>query len=101
MRPGEKLFEELETSDEAIAKTRHPKIYIGKIAGRSAEELSGFLGRLLSACSSGAGTPELRELLAGFLPDSELRAGSPGAAPRVRVAPAAGRPGTAAPPPAS
>ncbi len=31
LRPGEKLFEELELSGEQIAKTRHPKIYIGKL----------------------------------------------------------------------
>ena len=31
MRPGEKLFEELETEGEDITKTRHPKIFIGKI----------------------------------------------------------------------
>ena len=33
VRPGEKLFEELQYSTESIDKTRHPKIYIGKIAG--------------------------------------------------------------------
>jgi len=31
MRPGEKLFEELGTSDEHHEKTRHPNIYIGQI----------------------------------------------------------------------
>ncbi len=31
MRPGEKLFEELNTDGENITKTRHPKIYIGTI----------------------------------------------------------------------
>jgi FlaA1/EpsC-like NDP-sugar epimerase len=72
VRPGEKLFEELETSDEAIAKTRHPKIYIGKIAGRSSEELAEFLGRLDAACREGAGASKLRSLLGHFLPESEL-----------------------------
>ncbi len=32
LRPGEKLFEELELAGEQIAKTRHPKIFIGKLA---------------------------------------------------------------------
>jgi FlaA1/EpsC-like NDP-sugar epimerase/lipopolysaccharide/colanic/teichoic acid biosynthesis glycosyltransferase len=32
VRPGEKLFEEIELSGEHIAKTRHPKIYIGRFA---------------------------------------------------------------------
>jgi len=31
MRPGEKLFEELNTEGEHIARTRHPKIFIGTI----------------------------------------------------------------------
>ncbi len=31
LRPGEKLFEELELFGEDIAKTRHPKIFIGKL----------------------------------------------------------------------
>ena len=31
-RPGEKLFEELQTNEETMTKTRHPKIFIGKIA---------------------------------------------------------------------
>ncbi len=31
MRPGEKLFEELNTEGENIAKTRHSKIVIGTI----------------------------------------------------------------------
>ncbi len=31
MRPGEKLFEELETGGENITKTKHPKIFIGTI----------------------------------------------------------------------
>jgi FlaA1/EpsC-like NDP-sugar epimerase len=31
LRPGEKLFEELELSGEEFAKTRHPKIFIGRL----------------------------------------------------------------------
>jgi FlaA1/EpsC-like NDP-sugar epimerase len=31
IRPGEKLFEELQTDHEAIAATSHPKIFVGKI----------------------------------------------------------------------
>jgi FlaA1/EpsC-like NDP-sugar epimerase len=31
MRPGEKLFEELALDDEIARKTRHPKIYIGRL----------------------------------------------------------------------
>lgn len=32
VRPGEKLFEELATDTEKASKTRHPKIFIGRIA---------------------------------------------------------------------
>src|SRR5262245_64906070 len=31
IRPGEKLFEELEMTEGHLSKTRHPKIFIGKI----------------------------------------------------------------------
>src|SRR6185295_14518703 len=31
MRPGEKLFEELSTHGEQADKTRHPKIFVGRI----------------------------------------------------------------------
>jgi FlaA1/EpsC-like NDP-sugar epimerase len=31
VRPGEKLFEELATDDEHAEKTRHPKIFVGRI----------------------------------------------------------------------
>jgi FlaA1/EpsC-like NDP-sugar epimerase len=78
IRPGEKLFEELETSDEAITKTRHPKIFIGKIAGRPSEELAGLIERLRAVCAAGEGGAELREMLADFLPDSQMRGGPAG-----------------------
>jgi FlaA1/EpsC-like NDP-sugar epimerase len=31
MRPGERLYEELALEDESVQKTRHPKIYIGRL----------------------------------------------------------------------
>ncbi len=31
VRPGEKLFEELGTTEDRVEKTRHPKIFVGKI----------------------------------------------------------------------
>ena len=46
LRPGEKLFEELELSGEEIAKTRHPKIFIGKLAAYSPEQVDRALARL-------------------------------------------------------
>ena len=40
IRPGEKLFEELQTVGENISKTRHPKIFIGKIAAYPSERIA-------------------------------------------------------------
>lgn len=45
VRQGEKLFEELEMTGEDLERTRHPKIFIGKIATFSTEEV----GRMFSA----------------------------------------------------
>ena len=39
VRQGEKLFEELEMTGEDLEKTRHPKIFIGKIATFSTHEV--------------------------------------------------------------
>ncbi|HEY0882371.1 MAG TPA: nucleoside-diphosphate sugar epimerase/dehydratase, partial [Archangium sp.] len=47
LRPGEKLFEELSTADEKAEKTRHPKIFIGKLPSRPFEEISRQVGVLL------------------------------------------------------
>lgn len=40
VRQGEKLFEELEMTGEDLEKTRHPKIFIGKIATFTREEVA-------------------------------------------------------------
>jgi FlaA1/EpsC-like NDP-sugar epimerase len=45
VRQGEKLFEELEMTGEDLEKTGHPKIFIGKIATFSTEEV----GQMFSA----------------------------------------------------
>jgi FlaA1/EpsC-like NDP-sugar epimerase len=76
VRPGEKLFEELESSEETIARTAHPKINIGRIAGRSSEDIAHALERLRALCTEGRSDDEVRTFLAGFLPDSEMAQGS-------------------------
>ncbi len=48
LRPGEKLFEELSTVDEKAEKTRHPKIFIGRLPSRSLEEVTRQVMTLLS-----------------------------------------------------
>src|SRR6266850_2536776 len=71
MRAGEKLFEELRTTDEAMTKTRHPKIYIGKIAAYPEEKVHGALERLEILAVNGW-ERELRRFLNTLLPEGRL-----------------------------
>ena len=71
MRPGEKLFEELQYGSEAIDKTRHPKIFIGKIAAIPGDEMARALGRLRELGATGS-SDEVRAYLASFLPEAQL-----------------------------
>jgi FlaA1/EpsC-like NDP-sugar epimerase len=79
-RPGEKLFEELQYGGEAIDKTRHPKIFIGKIAGVAPEELSVALARLKELSSNGS-SEAIRGYLGSFLPEAQLGGSGDGPAP--------------------
>lgn len=79
LRPGEKLFEELEVSGENIAKTRHPKIFIGRLPVFASERLSDGLKRL-AALSRHGHDGEIREFLAEFLDEANLIRGRAGAA---------------------
>lgn len=76
VRPGEKLFEELEVSGEDIAKTRHPKIFTGRLAGPDADDLRAALDRLEAVAGSGDET-EIRHLLSELLPEARLGGTSP------------------------
>jgi FlaA1/EpsC-like NDP-sugar epimerase len=71
VRPGEKLFEELEIDEECLAKTRHPKIFIGKIAVHPPDRLRTMLTRLATLSATEAET-ELRCCLGEFLPEAQL-----------------------------
>jgi FlaA1/EpsC-like NDP-sugar epimerase len=79
LRPGEKLFEELEVSGENIAKTRHPKIFIGRLPVFASDQLSDGLKRLAALGRHGH-DGEIREFLAGFLDETNLMTGRAGAA---------------------
>jgi FlaA1/EpsC-like NDP-sugar epimerase len=79
LRPGEKLFEELEVSGESIAKTRHPKIFIGRLPVFAADRLADGLKRLAALGRNGQ-DGEIREFLAEFLDEANLTTGRPGAA---------------------
>ena len=71
LRPGEKLYEELELFGEDIAKTRHPKIFIGKLGAYSSEEVERALDRLGEFARSG-NNDETRRFLNSFLPEAKL-----------------------------
>jgi FlaA1/EpsC-like NDP-sugar epimerase len=71
IRPGEKLFEELQIAGEDMAKTRHPKIYIGKVSAYSSDQIPDALRRLREMVLSGA-DKELRSYLDKLLPKAQL-----------------------------
>jgi len=72
IRSGEKLFEELELTEEQMSKTRHPKIFIGKINPYAEEKIQDALERL-SLLSETGKEVELRRFLNDFLPEAQLR----------------------------
>ena len=74
LRPGEKLFEELELDGEEIAKTRHPKIFIGHIAPYSPAAVDQALHDLKKLASDGYG-PSIRAYLNELLPEATLAPG--------------------------
>ncbi|HTC94826.1 MAG TPA: nucleoside-diphosphate sugar epimerase/dehydratase [Terriglobales bacterium] len=71
MRPGEKLFEELQLSEELMSKTRHPRIFIGKIAGTLNGELTEAIRRLAAICDLGE-EDEIRRILSELIRESQL-----------------------------
>ncbi len=71
MRPGEKLFEELETEGEHIAKTRHPKIFIGKISTYDNDKVAAGLQRFEELGELGR-EKELRRYFNEFLPEARV-----------------------------
>ncbi len=71
IRPGEKLFEELDTDGENVAKTRHPKIFIGKIAAYPEAKVGQALQRLAELSRNGHDT-DLRAYLNELLPEATL-----------------------------
>jgi FlaA1/EpsC-like NDP-sugar epimerase len=71
VRSGEKLYEELELTEEQMSKTRHPKIFIGKINTYPEEKIRQALERLAILSESGCEV-ELRRFLNDFLPEAQL-----------------------------
>ena len=52
IRPGEKLFEELSVKGEKADKTRHPKVYIGKIKTNDIDEVKNWIAKLEKSAHS-------------------------------------------------
>ena len=76
IRQGEKLFEELEISGESLLKTKHPKIYIGKIAKYSPAQVQGILEEFRAAVDV-SDEQQLRHIFNSFLPEASITAGQP------------------------
>jgi len=71
VRPGEKLFEKLQTTSERIEKTRHPKIFIGKISSHLEDDLLQSLKKL-RLLSNQSRDQEIRRFLNQLLPEARL-----------------------------
>ncbi len=68
LRPGEKLFEELGTSEDIVERTKHPKIFIGRIPKMDGKLVGEGVKRLGELARNGDGTA-LREALAVLVPE--------------------------------
>jgi FlaA1/EpsC-like NDP-sugar epimerase len=71
VRPGEKLYEELELTEEEISRTRHPKIFIGTINAYPEDKMRHARQRLAILCE-GSSDLELRRFFNDFLPEAQL-----------------------------
>lgn len=71
IRQGEKLFEELEITGESLLKTKHPKIYIGKIAKYSPAQVQGMLEEFQSAVDV-SNEQMVRHTFNSFLPEASI-----------------------------
>ena len=71
IRSGEKLFEELEITGENLLKTGHPKIFIGKIATYSSEEVGNIISNFEQAVVE-SDEAKIRALFNHFLPEATI-----------------------------
>ncbi len=69
--PGEKLFEELELAGEQCDRTRHPKIFVGKLQPAPPGELEPALARLAALAQDGA-NGQIRMALNELLPEADI-----------------------------
>jgi len=76
VRPGEKLFEELGFDAEKMNKTRHPKIFVGRLAAYPFEQVERSLSELaeVTSCQS---ADQVREALRAVVPEMQEAATNP------------------------
>ena len=67
VRPGEKLFEEILTTEEVAASTRHRKIFVARDAEADVETSSVAMGDIAAALDAAEGPEQARETLVDFL----------------------------------
>jgi FlaA1/EpsC-like NDP-sugar epimerase len=75
VRPGEKLFEELSTAAEHAEKTKHPKVFIGRIKPHEWEAVDAGVEALLELASSAA--DRVRAALGDLVPEYGIAHPSP------------------------
>jgi FlaA1/EpsC-like NDP-sugar epimerase len=71
LRPGEKLFEELSNDSEKMAKTRHPKIFIGRIESYPLKKVEEYLAALAAIVDSTDGK-KIRRVFARIVPEMRV-----------------------------
>jgi FlaA1/EpsC-like NDP-sugar epimerase len=79
VRPGEKLFEELSTDGEHADKTKHPKIFIGRIAAPPWDAAHG-IDQLFGVV--GESQERIRTALQALVPEYRTTASAPSASGR-------------------
>ena len=92
VRPGEKLFEELSTDAEHADKTKHPKVFIGRIKAHGWESVIAAIDRMIELALVDATVDRLREAIVDLVPEyltsrpSDKTLDEPAAARRARRA---------------
>jgi FlaA1/EpsC-like NDP-sugar epimerase len=71
VRKGEKLFEELEITGENLDRTNHPKIFIGKIAKYTNDQVEQIVSNFRAAVEE-SDEPRIRQLFNEFLPEAQI-----------------------------
>lgn len=71
MRPGEKLYEELETDKEKLSKTIHPKVFIGQIDPYPSTKVREMLNEIRELCST-ENDEKIRAFLSYNIPEAKI-----------------------------